>query len=625
MNRLLLPTSLLLTLLACTPRPAPEPEQAPAPEIKQDEAAPSAADVQVHPNNEAFFGNFHVHTSWSFDAYTNGSVTTPDDAFRWAKGEAIRASADGGELKVETPLDWYVVSDHAEYLGVFKQMEDPDSPFSKLAIAQRITSDDDTVAFAAFSEVLDKMNENEAIPELVDPALSTTIWKDVVRIAEEHNQPGRFTAFPGFEWTSAPGERNLHRVVIFKDQTGVPDLPFSSFDSNKPEELWRWMDATRQGGASLLAVAHNGNASEGLMFPVDKSFGGSSLDAAYADARTRNEPVYEVTQIKGTSETHPTLSPNDEFANFELWQYTLSANANPSTVEKGGYAREALIRGLALDAAGQGNPFKFGLIGDSDTHNSASTPEEDNYTGKFAIEWSPEVRKQTEEDLPPKNALQMKRFSSGGLAGVWARSNTRDALFESIQRKETFATTGPRIKVRTFAGWDFDAQTMSGDGWIETAYAGGVPMGGDLSSAPEGKSPTLLIMAMAEPGGAHLDRIQVIKGWVQDGKPMEQIHDVALSGDRTVAEDGSVPPVGNTVDVANASYTNDIGAPQLSAVWTDPDFDASQHALYYVRVLQIPTPRWSTYDAKRLGDAPSDEVPTSIQERAWTSPIWYTP
>jgi len=414
-------------------------------------------------------------------------------------------------------------------------------------------------------------------------------------------------------------------VVVFQDTKTVPDLPFSAIDSDKPEELWKWMDKLRSNGTALLAIPHNGNASDGLMFPLEKSYGGSALTKQYAETRMRNEPVFEVTQIKGTSETHPKLSPNDEFANFEIWDYTLSADAKPPEHKKGGYVREAFTRGLKLQAEGKGNPFKYGLIGDSDTHNSASTPEEDNYTGKFGMENDPKHRLEGPPGFEEANKKQIREFSSGGLAAVWAEANTREAIFDAVKRKETYATSGPRMKLRVFAGYDFKPDMLKSGNWLQQAYDGGVPMGGDLPAAKD-KAPVLVIQAMKEADGANLDRIQLIKGWSKDGKTHEKIYDLVCSNGRKITDKNQCDkPVGNTVNAKEATYTNYIGEPQLSAVWTDPDFDASAHAYYYVRLLQIPTPRWSTYDAKTLGIAPRDDLPVSIQERAWSSPIWYTP
>ncbi len=590
-----------------------------------EEGSMGTSNVSMSPLKEAYFGNFHVHTSYSFDGYTNGSVTGPDDAFRWAKGEAIPGGGDGSKLKILRPLDWYVVSDHAEYLGVFPKMADPSSPLSKLEIAKRVTSDDQAVAFKAYSDVLDDMSAGKSDPDLADPEIGRTIWREVVDTADKHYEPGSFTTFPGFEWTSNPGKQNLHRVVVFQNSDGVPALPFSALDSDRPEDLWQWMEGQRSKGAELLAIAHNGNASNGLMFPETTSYGGSAVNREYAATRMRNEPVYELTQIKGTSETHPLLSPNDEFAGFEIWDYTLSADAKPPENRKGGYARDAYLTGLELETAGKGNPYKFGVIGDSDTHNSASMIEENNYRGKFGMENDTAHRLNGIPGFAEANNRQVREFSSGGVAGIWAEANTREAIFASIERKETFATSGPRMKVRFFAGYGFTPGSLDSSDWLKQAYEGGVPMGGDLSADAKGRPPVFLVVASKEPDGANLDRIQVIKGRLEDGKAVEKIYDIALSDDRKASASGEIPPVGNTVDPKTATYSNSIGDVELRAVWTDPDFDASEHAFYYVRVLEIPTPRWSTYDAVTLGIAPRKDLPVSIQERAWTSPIWYKP
>ncbi len=591
--------------------------------------APTADTAQAassNPLREAYFGNLHVHTSWSFDGYINGSITGPDDAYRWAKGEAIAGGGDGTPLQIKAPLDWYVVSDHAEYLGALPLMGDPDSPVSKHALAAAITGGDPAASFNAYSEILDGISNQRKDAILGDPQFSRSIWKQVADIADAHYEPGVFTTLAGFEWTSNPDWRNLHRIVIFADTDKLPEQPFSAIDSDVPENLWAWMDAQRASGSRPLAVPHNGNASDGLMFPVDKSYGGSELDANYSAARMRNEPVYELTQIKGTSETHPSLNPNDEFGSFELWDYTLASTATPPEHKRGGYAREALIRGIRLQSEGRGNPFKYGFIGDSDTHNSASTVEEDNYSGKFGFENDPKHRLQGPPGTPPAAAKQVRSFSSGGLAGVWAEANTREGIFAAIQRKETFATSGPRMKVRLFAGFGLAAPSLATAEGLQQAYTTGVPMGGDLPAAPEGQAPTLMIHALKEVDGANLDRIQIIKGWVDaEGQEQSRIFNVALSDERVADADGRIPAVGNTVNEADASYTNTIGATELSTTWTDPEFDATRPALYYARVIQIPTPRWSTYDAARTGLPRPEDVPVSIQERAWTSPVWYTP
>lgn len=581
----------------------------------------SAQEVQSNPLRDAYFGNLHVHTAWSFDANINGAIAGPDDAYRWAKGEAIPGGGGGPDLQILRPLDWYAVGDHAEYLGALPLMADPDSPVSKHPLAAAITGEDPKASFDAYTQILDGISNRRNDPILGDPKTLASVWDQIVGIADRHYKPGAFTTFAGFEWTSNPGWRNLHRVVIFRDTDNVPERPFSAIDSDVPEDLWAWMELQRKNGAELLAVPHNGNASDGLMFPIGTSYGGSNVDSSYAETRMRNEPLYELTQIKGTSETLPVLSPNDEFANFEIWDYTLASTATPPENKVGGYMREALVRGLALEAGGKGNPFKYGFIGDSDTHNAAATIEENNYTGKFGFENNPKHRLEGPPGVSEAAAKQVREFSSGGVAGVWAMSNTREAIFDAMVRKETFATSGPRLKVRMFAGFNYADGVMNDADWLRAAYDGGVPMGGDLPGAPKGGVPTFLVVAMKEADGANLDRIQIVKGWIKNGEQREKIYDVALSGGRN---DGS-EPVGNTVNVAAATYTNEIGAAQLMTAWTDPDFDPSVPAAYYARVLQIPTPRWSTYDAAKLGVKIPEGLPTSIQERAWSSPIWYTP
>jgi Protein of unknown function (DUF3604) len=583
----------------------------------------TAQEIKPNPLRDVYFGNLHVHSGWSFDATTNGSITTPDSAYRWAKGEAISGAEGLPDLQILRPLDWYAVSEHAEYLGVLPLMNDKGSKLSQHPLAAGIFGGDPDAAFAAYQEISDQIYDvpPHPDPELYSPELRRTLWSEVVKIADAHNEPGKFTTFPAFEWTSAPNWQNLHRVVLFRDSEKLPDMPLTAMDTSVPAKLWDWMDAQRKNGSTLLAVPHNGNASDGMMFPLGEAFGGVTVDADYRAARMRNEPVLELTQIKGTSEVYPTMSPNDEFANFEIWDYTLSPDAVPPKNKRGGYVREALIRGMLYEQEGRGNPFKYGFIGDSDTHNAAASIEENNYTGKFGFEQEPRHRLEGPPGVPKSAIKQVQRFSSGGVAGVWAESNTREAIFDAMARKETFATSGVRLRVRLFAGYDYADGLMDSTDWLKAAYDGGVPMGGDLTAAPEGKAPTFLIAAMKEPDGANLDRVQIVKGWIENGEQKERIYDVALSGGRT---DGS-ELVGNTVDVGSASYTNDIGEPEFKTAWTDTDFDPALPALYYARVLQIPTPRWSTYDAKALGVDVPEGLPTSIQERAWTSPIWYSP
>jgi len=591
--------------------------------IVQAAVAPLAT---PNADRNAYFGAVHVHTGWSFDAMTNGSLTTPTDAYAWAQGREITNSGVGGKIQIQTPLDFYMVSDHAEFMGVFNQMSNPESPISRTEIAKGVTSPDANVRLQTFAKVLRDMSTGNLDPVLTDTTLARSVWSDIVKAAEENYRPGEFTTFAGFEWTSNPDKRNLHRVVMFRDTKTLPEMALSALDSDDPETLWKWMGQQRERGSTLLAIPHNGNASDGRMFELVK-FDGKPIDAAYNATRAANEPLYEITQIKGTSETHPALSPTDEFANFEQWDYTLSADAERPTHRAGSFARKALLDGLSQEQAGQGNPFKYGFIGDTDTHNAAATNEEFNYTGKFAFENDAKHRLAGLEGQPAGQLRQVQEFSSGGLAGVWAEQNTREAIFDAMQRKETFATSGPMIKLRFFASWDLGADALGQQDFVKQAYASGVPMGGDLKPAEhEGKAPTFFVMSLKDPKSGNLDRIQIVKGWLDgQGAQQERVYDVTWSGDRKPGADGRLPAIGDTVDAAKGTYTNSIGEPQLAAAWTDPEFKAGERAFYYARVIEIPTPRWSTIDAANLGMAVPDGLPISIQERAWSSPIWYAP
>ena len=621
MYRAIYLTVSVLTLVACG---QPQNESA-EPAASASSTAAEAPAVSASDELSAYFGAVHVHTSLSFDAFTNGSRTTPEDAYRWARGEEMTSSGHGDPIKIKTPLDFYMVSDHAEMLGVFLEMLDEDSVVAQLPIAERVLSEDANVAMQAFAEILRNKSEGKIDPAFSNPEISKTAWQDIIDAAEAYYEPGKFTTFAGFEWTSNPLKRNLHRVIVYRDTDVLPEIPLSTDQSDDPETLWRWMSEQRAGGATLFAVPHNGNASDGRMFELVK-FDGEPIDDAWIAARTANEPLYEITQIKGTSETHPDLSPNDEFAGFEQWDYTLSADFERPTNRKGSFARQALLDGLTLEDDGRGNPFKFGFIGDSDTHNAAASAEEFNYSGKFAHENIPEIRLDGAEGQPEGQIQQIREFSSAGLAGVWANANTREAIYDAMLSKQTFGTSGTMIRVRMVAGFGLE------DSQVDTVLAPnpdketGIPMGGELSHAPEGAAPTFLVAALKDPKSAHLDRIQIIKGWVDaNGDQHEKIFDIAWSGDREPGEDGKIPAVGNTVDLKTATYTNDIGAPELKASWTDPEFDPSQRAFYYARVIEIPTPRWNTYDSVALGRPPVDSLPATLQERAWTSPIWYAP
>lgn len=588
-------------------------------------AAVPASSAEAQDKTQALFGAVHVHTNYSFDAFTNGALATPADAYKWAQGEAIPGGGGGPDIKIKKPLDFYAVSDHAEFMGVFKEMGNPDSPLSEHPLAARITSKDQNTAMQAFAEVLRNFSQGKEDPALVNPKISKGVWADIVKTADDYYKPGQFTTFPAFEWSSNPQMQNLHRVVVFENSKVLPEQALSSHDSRDPEHLWAWMDAQRGKGSTLLAIPHNANASDGLMFSL-QTFDGKPLSEAYNSTRERNEPLYEITQIKGTSETHPVLSPNDEFAGFEQWDYTLSADSLRPTHRKGSFARKALLDGLSFQAAGKGNPFHYGFIGDSDTHNAAASHEEYNYTGKFGFENNPSHRLLGIEGQPEGQKKQVREFSSGGLAGVWAKENTREAIYDAMLQRETFGTTGPRIKVRLFGGWNYsDADGASAD-FASRGYAGGVPMGGSLSGPAEGQSPAFMVQAAKDPDSGNLDRVQIVKGWLDaSGKQHEQIYNVAWSGERKLEKNGKLPPVGNTVDVKQATYSNSIGETQLASVWRDPDFNPAQHAFYYARVLEIPTPRWSTRDAAKLGVDVPEGLATSIAERAFTSPIWYTP
>lgn len=578
------------------------------------------------PETAVYFGAVHVHTSYSFDAFTNGTLSTPADAYKWAQGETIVGGGGGPQLKITQPLDFYAVSDHAEWMGVFRLMADPQSPLSKHPLAPGITSKDPAVALQTFGKVLSDFSQGKRDPSLNNPEVNHNVWMDIVRTADSYYRPGEFTTFPAFEWTANPNKRNLHRVVVFGDSRGVPDTALSSHQSSDPETLWAWMDGLRENGASVMAIPHNANASDGLMFSL-QTFDGEPLTESYVRTRNRNEPLYEITQIKGTSETHPTLSPNDEFAGFELWDYILSAEGERPTRHRGSYARQALLDGLSLSERGIGDPFRYGFIGDSDTHNAAASHEEHNYSGKMAFENKREVRLNGLPGMPPDQHQIIREFSSGGLAAVWAKENTREALFEAMRRRETYGTTGPQIKLRFFGGWSYSEGDVGSADFARRAYDKGVPMGGELSNPARGSDgPGFLVWAAKDPASGNLDRIQIVKGWLdRDGGQHEKVYDVAWSGARQPGSDGHLPAVGNTVDAVAATYDNSIGSPQLATYWRDPDFDPNTHAFYYVRVLEIPTPRWSTRDAAALDQPPPEGLPTGIQERAFSSPIWYRP
>jgi Protein of unknown function (DUF3604) len=584
-------------------------------------SAQSAGAAKAQRN--AYFGDLHVHTGFSTDAFILQTRTTPDDAYRYAKGAAID-HASGYKIQINKPLDFLAVTDHSEYMGVLPGMLDPNNPLSKHPLAKEVLSTDPDVRFKAVLKVVGSIMSHKPIPEFVDQKVTRSVWQEIIKAAEKHYQPGTFTTFIGYEWSSngPQGNQNLHRNVIFRGSK-VFDEPYSTISSIKPEDLWTAMEKGRADGMELLAIPHNANLSGGLMFALTDS-DGKPLDKAYAERRMRNEPLQEITQLKGTSDTHPALSTTDEFANFEINEFLMEGEATGSSKSqpKGSYIRDAYRAGLVLQDQLGANPFKFGVVGDSDTHNTGGNYEENRmFGGHGSDDGIPERRLGANTTV----AALFKYFSSGGLVGVWAEENRREPIFDALKRKETFATTGPRIRVRFFGGWEFTKAAATSRDMAKIGYAKGVPMGGDLG-APKGKAPSFMLWAVKDPDSGNLDRIQIIKGWSKAGQSFEKVYNVAWSGKRKPdPKSGKLPPVGNTVDLSTATYKNTIGSTELSTTWIDPEFDPTQRAFYYARVLEIPTPRWSTFDAVKLGVAPPAEVPATIQERAFASPIWYTP
>ena len=580
------------------------------------------AQAAPNPLRNAYYGETHVHTSWSFDAYIFGNhVTSPADAYKYAKGEPIQHPM-GYQIKITTPLDWMGVTDHSEYVGTVRLANDPTSSISKLPIAQKLQVHDAADMQRIFMLLGTSMVENKPIAELISPEVAGTVWKENVAIAERANQPGKFTAFCSYEWTSTPSNRNLHRNVFFRDCAKVPEMPFSSLNSQDPSDLWAWMDAQRKAGNELLAISHNANLSDGHMFPIDLDEKGRPIDAAWAASRDRNERLTEIKQIKGQSETHPLLSPNDEFASYELFNFLLGDPQGRIPTIPGSFVRQGLKDGLAMQGARGYNPYKMGFIGGSDSHNTGSPYRQQNFFGGHAANDASAKERMAGHLF---GGLDVRLESPAGLTGIWAEENTRASLFDGMQRKETFGTSGPHLAVRFFGGWSYSLDTAKQKDWVAIGYAKGVPMGADLPPA-KSKAPSFVVWALKDPTSGNLDRIQIVKGWARSGQSFEKVSDVVWAGNRKRdAQSGELPPIGSTVDVAKASYTNTIGSVQLATTWTDPDFDPSIDAFYYARVLEIPTPRWTTIQARELGIAPPDVVPATVQERAWSSPIWYTP
>jgi hypothetical protein len=589
---------------------------------------------EAYPKN-VYWGDTHLHTSNSFDAGFINYRVGPEEAFRFARGDEIMAN-NGMRVKLVRPLDFLVVSDHAEYLGLTPALRASNPLLLQSEVGRRwhaaLQSGEYDQVYQAAMEAIQSVGTREELIKNDD--FASSMWNETAGIADRMDDPGLFTAFIGFEWTCSPSGNNLHRVVIFKDDSerATRVVPFTLFQSEDVEDLWRYMAGYEQRtGGNVLAIPHNGNLSNGAMFAVE-TFKGKKLTRQYAETRMKWEPLYEVTQIKGDGEAHPALSPNDEFADYGTWDkgnITGTQAKEPSMLQYE-YGRSALKLGLEWEKKLGVNPFKFGMIGSTDSHTGLATAKEDNFFGKHSG-LEPDLHRATDHKViespndPNLTTWGWEQVASG-LAAVWATENTRDALFEAMERKETYATTGSRMTVRLFGGWEFSEEDMWGSSPAKIGYAKGVPMGGDLNNVPGDGAPDFMVWALRDPEGANLDRIQIIKGWMDaKGELHEKVYDVAWSDDRKPGRDGKLPPVGSTVDVANASYTNTIGDVYLATVWTDPDFDANERAFYYARVIEIPTPAWAAYDAKYFNLDLASEVPMTTQERAYTSPIWYTP
>ena len=636
-----------------------------------DEAPIAKVDTEEPQGRRAFYGDLHVHTEYSFDGYAMGTQATPYDAYRFAKGEAI-TNPGGFDMQLSRPLDFYAVTDHAMFLGLAKASAETVTEFSKNDFAAPYHGLNDQHNYDTdFLSMIKRLGTfANFLPSAVGSLRSGDIdrdevlgvirsaWEDIIAAADEHNDPGNFTSFVAYEYTASTQDMgNLHRNVIFKGSDRLPREPFSRFHSVNPEDLWDWMDELRTMGVESLSIPHNSNGSNGQMFKLE-DWAGDPLDDAYAEQRMRNEPVVEITQVKGTSETHPLLSTRDEFAGFEIMPYRVATNALSAV--NGSYAREALLNGLAIEQAGGENPYKFGFIGSSDTHSGAAAIEEDNYVSKLGLLSSEAVQRGSVPytgldaqtfywgsrvlavtNPSPRGGAGYSKingevyidgatptFGASGLAAAWAEENTRDSLYAAFRRKEVFATSGPRIQIRFFAGANLDESMMSSPDGIDRAYEAGVTMGADLQLAETGEGvPKFLIMASADPSSAPLQRLQVIKGWVDEaGQTHEDVIDVACAKGAAVdPETNRCPDNGARVDISSCAINPETGAAQLSALWSDPEFDPQTRAFYYARVIENPTCRWSTWDAIRAGVEPRPDLAKTLQERAWSSPINIVP
>lgn len=597
--------------------------------LKKDEGITTEVKTKktegYNKNRNPYFGETHLHTGWSFDEAIYNVKLGPENTYRHARGEKV-VHPNGDTVQLKLPLDFMIVSDHAEYLGVLVRMYNPNDPLSKHPMAKAVVGsgndvDASTKAFYGLvSQTIQADGSTKPDSILNSSELKRSIWDEYIKITDKYNDPGKFTTLVGYEWSSQPNMSNQHRNVIFRSSKDLP-IPFSYFDSQHPEDLWKWMDTQRENGQNLLAIPHNGNLSNGIMFSMNDSFG-NPITYEYAKTRMRNEKLTEIIQTKGQSETHPLMAPNDEFAGFEIWTKPV-AGPGVVKIKETNYVRNAFSNGMALEQKIGANPFKYGVVGGGDIHTSIVSHEEYAHTGEHNLKSStPKVRLLVNAPNEPSKIEQ----GTAGLSNVWAEENTRESIYDAMERKETWGTSGPRIITRVFAGYDFGNLQPGEENWVKIGYKNGVPMGADMKKNVEGKPVQLMVYALKGPNSGNLDRIQVVKGWIDEkGKNQTKIYNVVWSGKRELDNDGKLPAVGNTVNIPEASYTNTIGSAELKTTWTDPDFKKDQPAYYYLRVLEIPTPRWSTFDAKALGIDPPKDFPATIQERAWSSPIWYNP
>jgi len=595
---------------------------------KDDIQSTEGGEITSHPLNNVYWGDTHLHTDLSMDAGAFGNRIGMDEAYRFARGEEVTSST-GLKAKLSRPLDFLVVADHSDGMGLFPAIVAQEEWVMKTPEGKRwrkLYEEEKNSEMAL--DIIFNFSQGNFSFKTNDPAIMTPVWESVVEAAEKYNDPGKFTAFIGYEWTSLIRGNNLHRCVIYRDNGDktIGHLPYTNEDSSDPEDLWKNMATYEKNtGGQVLAIPHNGNLSNGMMF-AETRINGEPITESYAKERFKREPLYEATQIKGDGESHPFLSPNDEFADFENWDkgnLDLSA-AKTNDMLQHEYARSGLKLGLKFQKSLGINPYKYGMIGSTDSHTSLATADNDQFFGKASNVEPSKDRFKHQFVVAEIDTIYTYETLASGYAAVWAKSNTREDLFDAMARKETYATTGSRMKLRFFGGWEFSETDMD-ENYVQSGYDKGVPMGGDLATATA-DAPNFMIHVMMDPESGSLDRMQVVKGWVNnDGSLGEKVYDVAWSGDREADANGKVPTVGNSVNLEDATWSNDIGAAELSKVWTDPDFDATKESFYYVRVLEIPTPRWTLYDKVKYGSEMGPEVPLTTTERAYSSPIWYTP